>query len=402
MAVRPEDARRIAARRARAQPAARAARRGRARAAARRARSAVDASRLGRASTATRDAGRHLYLVLDGTATLAPRAAPAPAARAGRPLRRARRRWGAGTAARLVTSEARLTVARLSAAGLGRARARGARRRGAARAGARGRARRRARSRSPATWGCSSRGRSLPRAQEITVRVDRRGRGASGPAPALLRPAPGRGRRRSGGGRAARAEAGVARDPGVRGDHGRARSRCRTGRGGASTRTRSACCSSRRPTSSRPGLRVRMGPSRGTRQLVEVEGALEGTRGALAERLQARMERLAAARRPVPLRVLGDRRGACGWFARARLGRRRAAAADPPPGHRPARPPAASSTRCRWARSSPPPARCTGFRVSPDAENGGLRARRSASAIRAERPRRGGGGRAAAAPATAT
>ena len=115
------------------------------------------------------------------------------------------------------------------------------------------------------------------------------------------------------------------------------RSRSRHWEGRADLRPlASGCCCSRRRTASRRGSAVRMGPSRGTRQVVEVGATARPTAPALAARLAEAMERLAARRRADPAGVLAHRRGP-DVLPRAGLGRRRAAAAHPPPGHRPAR-----------------------------------------------------------------
>jgi uridine kinase len=62
-----------------------------------------------------------------------------------------------------------------------------------------------------------------------------------------------------------------------------------------------------------PALRVRMGPSRGTRRVVELEGAAPADRPALAARIADAMERLVAA--DAPLRVeYWSTDEAAGWF----------------------------------------------------------------------------------------
>jgi uridine kinase len=62
-----------------------------------------------------------------------------------------------------------------------------------------------------------------------------------------------------------------------------------------------------------PGLRVRMGPSRGTRQVVHVEGEGAADREALAARIAAAMERLAAADAPIRVEHWATDEAA-GWF----------------------------------------------------------------------------------------
>jgi uridine kinase len=73
-----------------------------------------------------------------------------------------------------------------------------------------------------------------------------------------------------------------------------------------------------------PGVRVRMGPSRGTRQTVLVEGVPSGGRAALAARIGAAMERLRAADAPIRLEYwatdeAADYFRAAGWDDAARL-----------------------------------------------------------------------------------
>ena len=119
-----------------------------------------------------------------------------------------------------------------------------------------------------------------------------------------------------------------------------------------------------------PGLLVRMGPSRGPRQLVDLEGELEGTRGALAARLQERMERIAAADAPFRCEYWATDE-AMGWFSErgwddaARLLRTRRQATV-----------RLSSCGDLYALSVGPLLPSTGalrgFRVTPDEENGGL------------------------------
>jgi uridine kinase len=73
-----------------------------------------------------------------------------------------------------------------------------------------------------------------------------------------------------------------------------------------------------------PGLRVRMGPSRGTRQVVDVSGDDAGDRVALAGRLTAAMERIAATDAPFRLEFWSTDEAASwfrerGWDDAARL-----------------------------------------------------------------------------------
>lgn len=62
-----------------------------------------------------------------------------------------------------------------------------------------------------------------------------------------------------------------------------------------------------------PGLRVRMGPSRGARQVVELAGEAAGDRAALAARLADAMERIAGADAPFRLEFWSTDEAA-GWF----------------------------------------------------------------------------------------
>ena len=134
------------------------------------------------------------------------------------------------------------------------------------------------------------RGRSLPRAPRGDGAGRRRGARASATGTPPARPAARRGRRRARRGGAARAEAGVARDAGLHRHRRRAAHGAPLGGARRSTRTRWGSSCSRPRTGSRPRSRVRMGPSRGTRQVVERRGdgrgrPRRGSPRAIAERM---------------------------------------------------------------------------------------------------------------------